>query len=519
MPLESAFSLPASITIAPIESAFSSEVAVTVIDKRTYEMKLTPNGGKLVLNDNFLACPLTLEAPVGSSEGSLFIRLLDKPITFGAQSVTIKSQNYYWPQMTDIIYEIAASTDLSKPIAITLNLASQLTPYELERAEIRRQDGTNWVPIDITRQDGSLIFQVIQSGTYAVFINQFDYALFTSHMAALLPSWMEIRKNKDSVGQQFLNHFGIEFQQTQDYLDWCLNNQFINKIDVGQIDYIYKTDLPVEVTPDCTIYVFDNDQVIQLVDTVEEFYRANNHVAIIDFEKHFIYTRFFYENGIDITAIQDGNTRAFNNLSLRLHHVWNSLDEFGLLLGVKRLPGEKNIALKERILDVFHYPANATKLGLYFGIARELGLIQRVDWKDDSQPLVVQVENVLPESICLDGKSVPAQIGDGYFRIEPLNTGVPHKISYIAGISIHALVNQDKDETLYSLLYEEDNHPTDYYHRLSERIQQEVPIMWDEFRWDEGFWDVVNRDMLGLEYLPTIWDASAEVWRSFDANR
>jgi hypothetical protein len=54
--------------------------------------------------------------------------------------------------------------------------------------------------------------------------------------------------------------------------------------------------------------------------------------------------------------------------------VFNEFDYFGTLLGLKRLPEEKNDKYKTRLLDVFTHRASSTYTGLVNGITRELGL-------------------------------------------------------------------------------------------------------------------------------------------------
>jgi len=54
--------------------------------------------------------------------------------------------------------------------------------------------------------------------------------------------------------------------------------------------------------------------------------------------------------------------------------VWNQFDEYALLVGLRRLKGEKNWSLKRRTLDVFARHANSSYQGLIYGITRELGL-------------------------------------------------------------------------------------------------------------------------------------------------
>ena len=60
--------------------------------------------------------------------------------------------------------------------------------------------------------------------------------------------------------------------------------------------------------------------------------------------------------------------------NIQNHHIFNELDRFGLLLGLKRLNGELNAAYKKRLMDVFVHRANSTNKGLLYGITRELGL-------------------------------------------------------------------------------------------------------------------------------------------------
>lgn len=42
--------------------------------------------------------------------------------------------------------------------------------------------------------------------------------------------------------------------------------------------------------------------------------------------------------------------------------IWNQYDEIGLLAGISRIPGESNVAYRDRILN--HRPYNSTKQGL-----------------------------------------------------------------------------------------------------------------------------------------------------------
>lgn len=74
-----------------------------------------------------------------------------------------------------------------------------------------------------------------------------------------------------------------------------------------------------------------------------------------------------FSNSFNITDI------AFRGVPV-VASVFNEFDYFGSLLGLQRLPEEKNTFYKKRLLDVFTNRANSTYTGLINGITRELGL-------------------------------------------------------------------------------------------------------------------------------------------------
>lgn len=57
----------------------------------------------------------------------------------------------------------------------------------------------------------------------------------------------------------------------------------------------------------------------------------------------------------------------------KFHHIWNAFDDFGLILGIYRIPGETNESFKRRILDVTTNVASQKYPGVLFGAIRELG--------------------------------------------------------------------------------------------------------------------------------------------------
>jgi hypothetical protein len=54
--------------------------------------------------------------------------------------------------------------------------------------------------------------------------------------------------------------------------------------------------------------------------------------------------------------------------------LFNPFDEFGLVLGLERLPGEKNFDYRKRLLDVGQHRPSSTREGLLNSISREIGV-------------------------------------------------------------------------------------------------------------------------------------------------
>lgn len=68
--------------------------------------------------------------------------------------------------------------------------------------------------------------------------------------------------------------------------------------------------------------------------------------------------------------------RTYSTLTQETQNVVNTFDYLGMLVGLLRLPAEKNVDYRKRILDVYVRRASASQTGLINGITRELGLAQ-----------------------------------------------------------------------------------------------------------------------------------------------
>lgn len=293
-------------------------------------------------------------------------------------------------------------------------------------------------------------------------------AQFTEQMRKMLPQWMKMAKDPQSVGAQFLGVFGMEFEDIQQYLDMVLSNQFIGTADVGQIDVTYKVPLALPIVTDIvnvdTVVAYKNDQkhVFLNVNTIRKFYmaHADESVCIFDQSAGVLYLRpgSYLMSSADIhSPIDYVEINGTAHYEYSLHHIWNAFDEFGLLLGIERLHGERNAQFKERILDVFRKPGNSTEDGLKNALSRDLGLTT--------------------DQVMVNEFSTPA------FRESLLNpNGTPTKklISYV------------------------------------DQVNKVLGFTWDNISWGEAYWRSIEENNLGLEYLPHVWDAGMADWNDSD---
>lgn len=301
-----------------------------------------------------------------------------------------------------------------------------------------------------------------------------DVNQFTKNMQSMMPRWMKMAKDPNSVGAQFLDVFGLEFEDVEKYLDFAIGNQYINTASLGQIDIVYKVPLALPIVLDMveldTVVVNVGEDALhcQVCDTLRKFYDDDStqmyeHKAILDVGEGLVYLR-LSEMGTLLTA--DNMFNPFDSIDINgtrhyeffLHHIWNAFDEFGLLLGLERLFGERNDIFKERILDIFRKPANSTKLGMINGISRDLGL-------------------------------------------------------NVSEVTLNEFANK---AFRGSLLDEKTGAPTQKLLNYVNQINKVFGFTWDNMSWDEAYWHSIEETNMGLEYLPHVWDASTAGWLSTD---
>lgn len=287
----------------------------------------------------------------------------------------------------------------------------------------------------------------------------------TKNMMALLPQWMKMARDEESVGAQFLDCFGVEYNDVEQMLSDFQNNFFIGTANVDLIDIVFKIPVANE-----NLFNFDGITEVQLEQegrmipvlnaiNLRRFYdRFSEPMYLVDAEEGFVYIRLNLDTIADLDYAFDSATiNGTKHFEYLIHHIWNPFDEFGYLLGVERLYKERNVLFKERILDVFRNPANSTKQGLLNGLAREFGIAKELVELNDFQEYA--------------------------FR-----------------------------ETLFTA----NGEPTSLLTSYAKRINEEMAFTWDRMNYGDVKWKSIEKGNIGLKFLPHLWDAHLSMFSKED---
>lgn len=291
---------------------------------------------------------------------------------------------------------------------------------------------------------------------------------FTKNLMQKFPSWMKLAKDENSIGAQFLDVFGITFDEFQKEIDSTVENFYINTANIDMIDIIYKVPLANIKIDDFSeyaeTYINLNDDSQIMVHTshnLREFYKHDESSmfrSYVNRANGYLYLR------VDLDLFNDIN-QPFKSVvingapqyELIIHHVWNAFDEFGLLLNIYRLEGERNESFKNRILDVFKNPGNSTPKGMINGISRDLGID-----KEKVNIYSLSEKNTHKELITSEGK------------------------------------------------------PTKKMISYAKQVNDSLKFTWDALNFGEAYWHSIEEDNLGIDFLPHIWDTDMSIWEDSD---
>jgi hypothetical protein len=277
----------------------------------------------------------------------------------------------------------------------------------------------------------------------------------------MLPSWMKMHTDYNSEGAKFLDAVGKQLSDIESLSLNVLTSHHLDivtedgEVNIASIDVLYKTQVQEEtISGTLTVAGLLEGVTYNLTKTtsVYDFYLDEEGIEkyYIDTSTYMIYTR----TKFDIISVNDA---AFTDIVE--HNIWGPYDEIGLLLGCPRIPGERNEAYTDsQGIDRIGYRTRLYDVFINPGNSTRQGLI-----------------NYLARSFSIDRSKVVINELDESF--------------------VNSLVNADG--TIKAELKE--------YFNVSNRVNLSA---------SDTYWDVLEENRNGLNYLPIIWDVSLSNWNN-----
>lgn len=306
--------------------------------------------------------------------------------------------------------------------------------------------------------------------------------LKTLELISMLPYWFSSKHkgNTESSTYKFIDVFASILKELEDSINFAFNlcalNTFYNE------DYICHK---IEINNFNTIYA-DNEEITEL----NEYYFikncANGDTSYTYDKEHGL---LYISNVKDKTIVIDG-IDVTNKLIKHLIWKANIIDEFGLLLDMKRLDGESNLEYKNRLLEYCYNKGNSSIHGLTSFLGHSLSLYKIIEWVDASKDIEIIEDTIIARSIFVDNKAYPCIKTNNNRIIIKGNKafkGKQRKIKYFIGFDIYNLCDVD-NAYVYNDMYYSNNTPTDELIKLVNKIAIKCPIMWGTARWGEHYW-------------------------------
>lgn len=88
-----------------------------------------------------------------------------------------------------------------------------------------------------------------------------------------MPHWFNIRKKSaDSIGARFLNICGLELDDARYVLDYAYDQCYIQTADITQVDFCYKTIVPMPLKVSDIKFVYANNTNLIYAKDIKEFF-------------------------------------------------------------------------------------------------------------------------------------------------------------------------------------------------------------------------------------------------------
>lgn len=287
------------------------------------------------------------------------------------------------------------------------------------------------------------------------------------------PEWMAIREYDDeflpvtrqidkpiSLGGGVINAVSGEWLEDLNYaIQNDVSNRYIDTVDLTQMAWCYKTSGVPKIVysivgdPAPVGLTYEGGTPLGLAYDQAEFNAAQSteYVAWWDEKNQVIYSNTLFNLFVINGAVYEQ----------AISHVWNALDELGLMVDLPRLSGEINENYQSRIYDVFRNPLGVGLESFKFAIRRELNM-----WS-------------------LYG-STPSSDYVG---------ATPEVIS---------MADIEKDPQFM----QPNGLPTSKFLDLANKLATRYPTTWGYLSWDKMLWDTGGSNYSGYSVLPKAFDAT-----------
>lgn len=289
----------------------------------------------------------------------------------------------------------------------------------------------------------------------------------TQRMLDNFPEWMALREYQlpepatpetatpTSLGAQFLNSVASEWiEDLFNSITYSDLQKYIDSADLNQVAWVYRQDLPNESL--YNVYNPTTDLDLAQAADLDEFYGA-----ILGGEE----AVYYWDENDDVIYVPINDELLLNGAEPidppRPHHVWNSFDDIGYTVDLKRLHLEGNDSFQKRILDVYRNKPGVGMDNFKKALRRELNI-----WS---------AYGATPNSDYLGATPEVLEMAD--LEIDPLYTAP-------------------------------DGMPTQRFVALVDQLAIDYPTTWGRFRWDRTYWDIGGPNHEGYKVLPYRMDAT-----------
>lgn len=289
----------------------------------------------------------------------------------------------------------------------------------------------------------------------------------TGRLLENFPQWMGLREygredatpelaTPTSLGSKLLNSIAGEWlEDLSNAISYADLQKYIDSADLNQLAWVWRQqtrDAPFVLT----VYSADLDLNYAQAADQEEFYAAvqNGDEAV-----------YFWDENEDVLYLGHPSEVSINEVAPTEapvpHHIWNTFDDIGYTVDLKRHRLEGNDSFRKRILDVYRNQPGVGLENFKKALRRELNI-----WK---------AYGATPNSDYLGATPEVLELAD--LEIDPL---------YMSP----------------------DGMPTQLFVSLVDQLAIDYPTTWGKFRWDRTYWDLGGLNHEGYKVLPYRMDAT-----------